>query len=230
MSGGPEARGVPPHCPPAPSYGNTSAAPGGTRRSKRGGNGAEAIGARDRHARAPSPPRASPQHLRSSLAAAPSPAPCLNTRAKEFGGGAGEDARAPLGLGGGLGGGGVRVAIAGHRCSHVIMARELTPSPALPVLVSRLYLDSPTLLVPVPLHTSLVLWRLLPLRPCGASQMHKARAALRRARVFCRHQGCCCGKKSITRSGRPPLHTTLAQKPAHRPQPWGLRRYAQAAD
>lgn len=96
MSGGPEARGVPPHCPPAPSYGNTSAAPGGTRRSKRGGNGAEAIGARDRHARAPSPSRASPQHLCSSLAAAPSPAPCLNTRAKEFGGGAGEDARAVI--------------------------------------------------------------------------------------------------------------------------------------
>ena len=61
------------------------------------------------------------------------------------------------------------------------------------------------------------------LRPCGASQMHKARAALRRARVFCRHQGCCCGKKSITRSGRPPLHTTPARMTARRPQPMRKR-------
>ena len=126
----------------------------------------------------------------------------------------------------------------GHRCSHVIMARELTPSPALPVLVSRMYLDSPLAPRSCPFsHLARPVAPLAPaaLRPCGPAALRPSGPAalrriananamrLRRARVFCRHQGCCCGKKSITRSGRPPLHTTPARMTARRPQPMRKR-------
>ena len=172
MSGGPKTRGVPPHCPPAPSSGNTSAPSGGVMAQKR----SELVLVMPPplpstciSAAPPQQPRSSPQsrslleHTCQRVVAAGR----VRTRVHP-----GLRRRA-----------GWRRRARGHRCSHVIMARELTPSPALPVLVSRMYLDSPLAPRSCPFsHLARPVAPLAPaaLRPCGpAAQRPRGPAALR---------------------------------------------------
>ena len=81
----------------------------------------------------------------------------------------------------------------GHRCSHVIMARELTPSPALPVLVSRMYLDSPLAPRSCPFsHLARPVAPLAPaaLRPCGPAALRPCGPAALRPCGPAAHRKC----------------------------------------
>ena len=108
----------------------------------------------------------------------------------------------------------------GHRCSHVIMARELTPSPALPVLVSRMYLDSPLAPRSCPFsHLARPVAPLAPaaLRPCGPAAQRPCGPAALRPCGPAAHRKCKCDAPPPRASLLPPSGLLLWEE-EHYPQ------------